>query len=81
MANELFDIYKSIFDLNDNSQMLINGPFVSYSMSKLIYIIKNPEENTCSKLLILPYLHSNKMKMIRNKKNTRYFYTTIPRET
>ena len=59
--------------------MLVNGPFVSYSMDKLIYLIKSSEENCCAKLLILPYLHSKKVKMIAQKPNTRYFYTTVAR--
>ena len=79
-ARQIFDVYRNIFDLQDNKQVLVNGPFVSYAMNKLIYVIKDTEKNVLSKLMVLPYLHENKIKMLRNKMNTNYFYTTIDRE-
>ena len=79
-ARQIFDVYRNIFDLQDNKQVLVNGPFVSYAMNKLIYVIKDTEKNVLSKLMVLPYLHENKIRMLRNKMNTNYFYTTIDRE-
>ena len=40
-AEQLFDVYNDLFELKDEYKMLVNGPFVSYSMNKLVYIIKS----------------------------------------
>ena len=59
---ELLDNYSDIFQLNKDMSIALGFPYDSKYMYKLAYVIKNlGKSESKSKLLVVPYLHENKV--------------------
>lgn len=76
---EIFDQYKDIFSLKDGQKILSQCPLCSIYFHRLVYIIKSPITLKPSRVVILPYLHENRIYLTRDKPHTEYFYTSMDR--
>lgn len=79
---DIFDYYEGIFDLenkkeNKNLKVLANTPLESIHAHKLAYIISDRRFSQPNSILILPYLHENRIYLNRIKLNTSYFISSI----
>jgi len=78
--NEIFDFYFNILPIAEGEKVQADCPFDSKSLHRMLYIIKSTESKSCSRMLIVPYLHEKKIFLHRAKHNTQYFYTSFFQE-
>jgi hypothetical protein len=78
--NELFDYYFNIFELQKGERVRANTPLDSMRSHRFGYIISNKEIYSTLKIILMPYLHENKIYLNREKINTNYFYTSMETE-
>lgn len=76
---QVFDFYEDIFKLKKNEIIMANCPLVSDVMNKFVYIIRNQKLYTPPQIIVLPFLHENRIVLHRNKPSTEYFYTSTQR--
>ena len=74
---EIFDFYFDIFQLKNNETVKASTPIDSFRSHRFGYIIKNLKDLMPKRVMILPYLHDNRIYLNRVKMNTEYFYTSI----
>jgi hypothetical protein len=77
--SELFDEYSNIFDLKDHESFLSLSPLCSYG-NRLAYVKRNKDDLESHEIMIVPFLHENRVYLNRLKKNNEYFYTLITDE-
>jgi hypothetical protein len=75
--NEIFDFYFDIFELSEGERVKAKTPLDSFENHKLAYIVSNKESFTTQKIIMMPYLHENKIYLNRTKDYNDYFYTSI----
>jgi hypothetical protein len=73
----LIDSYQNVFKHSDSMSIALGFPYDSKFMHKLLYVIKNidGESNSKAKIMILPYLHEQKIYFSHLTDNTNYFMT------
>lgn len=75
---EILDKYENIFELESKTmKVLANTPLESIHSHKLAFIISDREFKQANSIIILPYLHENKIYLNRIKRNTSYFVSSI----
>ena len=75
--NEIFDYYFDIFELKEGERVKAKTPLDSIKSHRLAYIVSNKESYSTQRIILMPYLHENKIYLNRSKVNTEYFYTSI----
>jgi hypothetical protein len=63
--------------MSDNERVRTDTPLNSYQSHRLAYIIVDKERKYATRVLVVPYLHENRIYLNRMKPSTEYFYTTI----
>lgn len=76
-AEEIYDTYNNIFLMTPNERVRTDSPLNSYQSHRLAYIIVDKERKNATRVLVVPYLHENRIYLNRMKPSTEYFYTTI----
>ena len=81
--DDVLDKYSDVLPIPDHKAIAIGFPFDSKYMNKLAYVIRSCSScnnDSSSKLLIMPYLHDRKIYNNHREKNTRYFMTQLPEQ-
>ena len=63
--------------MSSNERVRTDTPLNSYQSHRLAYIIVDKERKNPTRVLVVPYLHENRIYLNRMKPSTEYFYTTI----
>jgi len=75
--NEVFDYYFDIFELTAGKVVRSNTPLDSHQNHRFGYIITDRFHKATKKLIILPYLHENRIYLNRLKQRNDYYYTSL----
>jgi len=59
--NEIFDYYFDIFELSPGERVKAKTPLDSTKSHRLAYIVSNKESYSTQKIILMPYLHENKI--------------------
>lgn len=76
-ADQVFDTYTNCFKMDENERVRTDSPLNSYLSHRLAYIIVDKNRRNATRVLVVPYLHENRIYLNRMKPSTEYFYTTI----
>ena len=63
--NEIFDYYFNIFELEEGERVKARTPLDSIKSHRLAYIVSNKESYSSQKIILMPYLHENKIYLNR----------------